>query len=297
MSKIAFGEGGCEKTRRYLDSYVSSELSIETTHEMVRHLSGCPMCAAEVDARSRLRSRLRVAFKAQPVPPQSAARMRELLRASESRNWFGMFWPLCALAVSAAILVAAAGWFPLSHYVTLPALANRKAQDVFIKQVADHLSVVMRVGLRDHVHCSIFRKYPDHPPPAVEMEKQLGADYAGLLPIVKVAVPEGYRIIMAHQCGYQGRKYIHVTLSNGDHLISLVISKKYPGEAMSGLHPAVEPSGVSVYQYPAERYEVAGFETDRFLAFVVSDLGGQTNLQMAVNMAPGVHAFLAHLPA
>jgi hypothetical protein len=76
----------------------------------------------------------------------------------------------------------------------------------------------------------------------------------------------------------------------------LVISKEYPGEAMTGLRPTMEPSGVSVYQYPAERYEVAGFETDRFLAFVVSDLGGKTNLQMAVNMAPGVHAFLSHLP-
>jgi hypothetical protein len=80
-------------------------------------------------------------------------------------------------------------------------------------------------------------------------------------------------------------------------MISLVISKKYPGEAMSGMRPTLQQSGVSVYQYPAERYEVAGFETDRFLAFVVSDLGGETNLQVATEMAPAVHAFLTHVPA
>jgi hypothetical protein len=38
---------------------------------------------------------------------------------------------------------------------------------------------------------------------------------------------------------------------------------------------------------------VAGFETDQFLAYVVSDLGAKQNLQIADNLAPSVQQFLA----
>ena len=52
MNRIQFGEGGCEKTRKYLDAYVSNELMVETNHEVLRHIEGCPSCAAEVDTRA-----------------------------------------------------------------------------------------------------------------------------------------------------------------------------------------------------------------------------------------------------
>jgi len=58
MNRIQFGEGGCEKTRKYLDSYISNELMVETNHEVLRHLESCQPCAAELDARTRLRTRL-----------------------------------------------------------------------------------------------------------------------------------------------------------------------------------------------------------------------------------------------
>ena len=47
MNRIQFGEGGCEKMRKYLDAYISNELMVETNHEGLRHIEGCPACAAE----------------------------------------------------------------------------------------------------------------------------------------------------------------------------------------------------------------------------------------------------------
>ena len=68
MNRIQFGQGGCEKTRKYLDAYVSNELTVETNHEVLRHLEGCPACAVDVDTRTRLRSRLKAAVNAQSQP-------------------------------------------------------------------------------------------------------------------------------------------------------------------------------------------------------------------------------------
>jgi hypothetical protein len=42
---------------------------------------------------------------------------------------------------------------------------------------------------------------------------------------------------------------------------------------------------------------VAGFDAGNFLAYVVSDLRGKTNLQIAANLAPGVREFLMKTPA
>ena len=87
MSRMQFGEGGCEKTRKYLDAYISNELTVETNYEVLRHIEGCPACAAEVDACARLRSRLKAAVNAQSVPPELQVRIREQTRTSRSENW------------------------------------------------------------------------------------------------------------------------------------------------------------------------------------------------------------------
>jgi hypothetical protein len=69
----------------------------------------------------------------------------------------------------------------------------------------------LKLGLGDHIHCSVFREYPPNPPTVAQMEEDLGPAFRGVLPLVQSAVPDGYRVIMAHHCGYAGRKYTHLT--------------------------------------------------------------------------------------
>jgi hypothetical protein len=196
----------------------------------------------------------------------------------------------------AALVIAAGLWV---NYSTerLPALADRPGQNTYISRVSANLAAVLKVGLGDHIHCSIFRKYPKDPPPIEKMEGQLGPAYAGLLPVVRRAVPEGYKVIMAHQCGYAGRRFIHLTLEKDGSLLSLVVARKQTGESLDGLSSAAAPSGVRIYQAAADRYQVAGFEAGNFFAYVVSELRNKENLQIAANVAPAVREFLMKTPA
>ena len=291
MNRIQFGEGACEKTRKYLDSYISNELLVETNHEVLRHIENCPSCASEAEARVQLRTRLKAAVNAQSVPPELQARIREKIRNSRSKRWFSAGWGVWALATAAGLAICAGVWWNYSPE-KMPALADRPAQNIYIQKVSASLAAVLKVGLGDHIHCSVFRKYPKDPPAVEKMETDLGPSYKGLLPVVRAAVPDGYRVIMAHQCSYAGRKFVHLTLQKGGDLLSLVIARKQPGESLNGLAPAFQSSGVPIYQSAAQRYQVAGFEAGNFLAYVVSDLRSKTNLQIAASLAPGVREFL-----
>ena len=297
MNIVHFGEGACEKIRRYLDSYVSSELLVETNHEVLRHLENCPSCSAELETRTRLRSRLKAAVQSQAVPPDLQVRVRDRIRARSRRPAWMFGWTRWAAAAAMAVLVVAVGigtWS--SHRLQpLPPLTDRPWQDAYILKISQTITSMLSPGLKDHVHCSIFRKYPKNPPTLEQMAEKMGPSYGGLVQLVKANVPDQYRIVMAHQCGYKGRRYVHLTLHDGDHLISLVIARKQEGETLEKLQPALRPNGIPVYQSAAERFEVAGFETDQYLAFVVSDLRGGRNLQIAGSLAPAVHKFLASL--
>jgi anti-sigma factor (TIGR02949 family) len=297
MNRIQFGQGACEKTRKYLDAYISNELLVETTHEVLRHIENCPDCAAEVDARTRLRTRLKSAVNAQSVPPELQVRIREQVHSRRSGGWLMAGWPRWSAAMAAGLMICAGVWWNRTALEPMPPLSDRPAQNAYISKVSASLSAVLRVGLGDHIHCSIFRKYPQNPPPVEKMEAELGPSYQGLLPVVREAVPEGYRVVMAHQCGYAGRHYIHLTLEkNGDRL-SLVIARKQDGESLAGLSPTADHSGIPIYQSATDRYQVAGFEAGGFLAYVVSDLKAKANLQIAASMAPAVREFLMKTPA
>jgi len=301
MNRIQFGQGGCEKALRYLDAYISNELTVETNHEVLRHLEGCPGCSAELDTRTRLRSRLKTAVKAQSVPPELQVRVREQIRNGRSGSWLSLEWLKTggwrwAGAIAAGLVVAAGLWVNYSAE-RMPALADRPAQNAYITRVSANLAAVLKVGLGDHIHCSIFRKYPKEAPPVEKMEGELGPTYSRLLPVVHAAVPQGYHVIMAHQCSYAGRKFIHLTFEKDGGLLSLVITRKQTGESIEGLAPATQSSGIPIYQSAAGRYQVAGFEPGNYFAYVVSELRSKANLQIAANMAAGVHEFLSKTAA
>ena len=292
MKLVQFGDNACARISRYMDSYINNELLVETNHEVLRHLETCAACTAEVESRTRLKARLKSAVQNQSVPEDLQARVRGALREEGPGSFRWMRW---ASAAAAVLVVAGGLWFEVPRWTrpALPDLADRRGQEVFIQKVSASLSAVLKVGLGDHIHCAIFRKYPKNPPSVDEMAQKLGPAYQELVPLVKARVPEGYRIILAHQCGYQGRRFIHLTLSNGSNLLSLVITRKQPGESMQELTVSDHASNVPVYQAAAQGYDVAGFETDQFLAYVVSDLGARQNLQIAYALVPSVHQFLA----
>jgi hypothetical protein len=289
MNRVSFGES-CERTRKYLDSYISNELLVETNHEVLRHLESCAECSAEADARSQLRARVKSAVRSQAVPAELPVLIRRSIEARQSKP-LAAKWAGWSLAAAASLALFAVVWVN-GRPEKIPDGADRAGQNTYIQKVSSRLAAILKVGLRDHIHCAVFRKYPKNPPSIEKMEKELGPSYQGLLPVVRAAVPDGYQIVLAHQCDFARRQYVHLTLSNGDKLLSLVIARKQDGETFDELAPAAGPSGIPVYQSGADRYQVAAFDAGNFLAYVISDLKGKANLQVASTLAPGVREFL-----
>jgi anti-sigma factor RsiW len=291
MNRVSFGEGACERTRKYLDSYISNELLVETNYEVLRHLEGCPACTAEAASISRLRTRLKSAVDSQPVPPDLAARVRGGIRREESRTVFGIGWNRWGMALAACACLAVAVWLnPVRDRI--PDLPDRPSQNTYIQKVSATVAAVLRVGLGDHIHCAVFRQGPRTTEPVAQMETDLGPQFKGLLQVVNAAIPQGYRLVTGHQCSYLGRKFVHLTLEKDGNLLSLVIARKQDGETLAGLAPAKQGSGVVMYQSGAGPFRVAAFDAGNFLAYVVSDLKAKANLQVASALAPGVREFL-----
>ena len=289
MKTITFGKGACEKIRQYLDSYISGELLVETNHEVLEHLEQCLACSQEMEARMRVRTSLRNAVRGEVVPADLEQKVRRKIHASQPvRLWIAGFSLRWMSAVAALVLLSVGAGI---------VLRQRQTQNAYIAAVAERLPGILRVGLRDHIHCAVFRKYPKDPPTLAQMGESLGPQYAGLVPFVKQKLPDAYQIILAHQCSYQGRHYIHVVLKGPSSLGSLVITQKNSGESMQNfqLAPVLHAAGVPLYRGGAEQFQVAAFETPAYLAFFVSNLPAENNLQLASALAPGVHGFLSSL--
>ena len=125
----------------------------------------------------------------------------------------------------------------------------------------------------------------------------MGERFQGLAELVKDQVPTGFKIVQSHKCKFQGRTFMHVALTDGPKLMSLVIAAKLEGEKLNsaGVQTALANSGLPLYAAGVQRFEIAAFETREFVAYVVSDLDRPRNLSVTAGLAPAVTAYLDRL--
>jgi hypothetical protein len=231
--------------------------------------------------------RLRSAVRSVVAPPGLETRIRGQIRQPRSHPaWGRHFFP-----VAAALMMTVGGVvaYQLGHLRMTAA-----SQDSYIASLSTRVARVMQVGLADHVHCAVFRKFPKTPPAVKEMAEKLGPEFEPLLPIVKERVPADLKIVLAHTCGYKGRRYVHLALHGDSRLVSLVIARKREGESFTkeSLLPVLSESGIPMYQTGVQRFEITGFESKEHLVYVVSDLSEAENLQIATRLAPAVRDLL-----
>jgi anti-sigma factor (TIGR02949 family) len=266
----------CERVRGHLDAYLSRELAEEAGREVKGHLDSCPQCAAELDTRARVRAQLQAAVRATPVPLDLEAKVRRTVRRTVSapRPRTGLW------AVAAAALV-----------IVCVALVSRlrvetNPEEAILRKTSGRLAAVLNVGLRDHLHCAVFRKYSRQPVPARQMAADLGPSFAGLVPLVQAKLTGDFHIVQAHHCDAGGRQYTHFILAGGaggGKIVSLILTRRQPGESLSG----------GIHQAGVDRFQVVEFESHDYLAYVISDLDAQQNLQLAANLAPTLREYLA----
>jgi len=218
-----------------------------------------------------LRQRLKTAVDATPVPAGLQMRVQSRLALQlksqlESKTPRGLFFAVPAIAACALLVtVYLKGYLPVAF----------GQQASYFASVSAGLPNVIKVGLGDHIHCAVFRKYPKTPP-----VNAVGSEYADLVPVVKSHIPPGYTMKLAHECHYLGRRFIHIVVGNGQYLASLVITAKRENE---GLPPG---------EATAARFRISAFESGNYLVYFISDMPAARNAELLAAMATQVKAVL-----
>ena len=286
MKVIKFGQGECKTIKSYMDSYMNNELLVETNHEVLKHLETCKDCAAELESRLRVKRVLQRAVKQDVAPDSLQYRIQREIRKQQPTP--GYQWRNWLLAAAAMLIVALGSWsvFQAVQSNQTKTLALAQQQNV----------EVLTVGLNNHLHCAVDWQFADRHFTDEEMNMKLGAEFIGLVSLVKDKVPNGFEVVVGHRCSFKKREYIHLILKNQNKVMSLVLTRKN-GEAFANaaIGNVIEASGIPVRAERLQDYEVTGFETRDYFAFVVSNLDKQESALVATSLAPAVRDYLVKL--
>jgi anti-sigma factor RsiW len=235
----------CRDARELLDSFLAQELLVETNHEVLRHVSGCPDCQADLDTRARLRSGLKQAFARSAelqVRPEFVDEMATRLRSGafkDRRSW--QAWPLLAAAASVILVVAVGAYFLRDHVLETAALAAG-----------------------DHQNCAVKFGLAEKPISLQEAAARYDPAYDRLrtVPPNEVATAAGtLHVVDRHSCVFQNRRFGHVVLRLDQHLVSLLMTRDDSARA-AGLQQLPPVNGLSI----------ASFRTPDHVIYIVSDL-------------------------
>lgn len=282
-----------------LDAWLSNELA-EPDRSFVRsHLDDCARCREELDSRTRLRDALRGAVSRQNVPDGLNDLLRAATVAAPGKIFDLRSRSLWKYAVAAMVLIAL-GWgtFRLTRSdrsqiarVDTPGVSDTIARHNH-QQAMNDAALILHAGMLDHDRCAIGYHGNDHFT-FEQMAREMGPEFIDLVPLLDSSVA-GYKVTVGHRCSFGGRDFVHMILRKGPTVLSVAITPRKGDEGFpkDRLIIALESSGIPLYQQKLERYQVAGFQTDRFLVFVISDLTPEENISITSNIAPHVAKLL-----
>lgn len=266
---IIEGHRNCTRVRPLLDSYLSSELLIETNQEILEHLQGCSECSSFLRSRGQVREVLRRAQAGVEVPGELRIRIQNSIRGVETMRPRPSGWPMMSLIAAGLALVLATG--------------------ILMRMVQSDAARLLLVGWNNHLKCAMAGHYPAEPPSDEKMASVLGTEYEGLVELSRARMP-GFRVRQGHRCTMDGRRFAHVILQKDDVLLSVSVVKKAEGENFPRhrwLQKARDLDSTQV-----NGVEVTGWETGDHLVFVSSNQPRGENMRIAEGMAPGIREML-----
>lgn len=234
-------------------------------------------------------ARLKAAVNSVEMPPFLEARIRHQIQVAGSAPLQKRWGALVSAALATAALAGLIITYQLGYL-----RQTTGDQESFIVSVSSQVATLMRVGLGDHLHCAFFRVFPQQASAAEEMASDLGPAYKDLVPVVQRYVPAAYKLVSGHQCRFDGRQFVHLTMKHDAQVLSLVVALKNAGESfqIEGILPELVQSGIPVYSRGAERFQIAAIETSKHLVYFVSPLSGKQNTELLRAMAPALKKLL-----
>jgi len=281
MNVLNFNSEQCGRIRRHLDAYLSNELLVETTSDVLRHLESCEACSRELEARTRVRDALRRVAVSQ-IPPEELRQSIQRQLRKRQPGFLGGSRRLAWAVALAGVIVVVLGGIATEQWIRV--LRGRRI-----------VASVLALGVSDHLQCAIKgHNYPNIANPPEQLRQKLGPQYAGLLEVVQQKLP-GFEVLEAHICSVQGspRKYVHFIARGRGTILSVILTRSEGEHLPNGIGFRSGASGsVNLYEAHLEGMNVAGFESKGYFGFVVSDLSQDTMVQIASELAPPLKAAL-----
>jgi anti-sigma factor (TIGR02949 family) len=281
MNVLNFDSKQCERIRRHIDAYLSNELLVETTSDVLRHLESCEACSRELETRVRIRDALRKAAASQIPPEELRQSIRRRLRDVQVGFWVGSRRLTWAVALAGLVVIILVG---IATERWIRVLEGRRI-----------VAAVLALGVSDHLQCAIKgHNYPEIANPPEVLRQKLGPQYAGALEVVQQSLP-GFEVLEAHICSVQGspRKYVHFITRGHGTILSVIVTRREREQLPQRVPFQSRVAGtVNLYEAHLEGMNVAGFESKAYLGFVVSDLDRDTIVQIASELAPPLKAAL-----
>jgi anti-sigma factor (TIGR02949 family) len=281
MNVLNFDSKQCERTRQHLDAYLSNELLVETTTEVLQHLASCEGCSRELAARTRVREALRRAALGVSPPEELRSSIARRIRTLQPGFREG-FLGLRPVVVVAVVVVIMLGILAAQQWIRI--VRGRRV-----------VASVLALGVSDHVQCALKgHNYPNIPNPPERLREKLGPQYSGLLEVVQQNLP-GFEILEAHICSLPGnpRKYVHFITRGRGTILSVILTRSGGERLPDGIgFRSSRSGGINLYQAHLEGMNAAAFESKEYWGFVVSDLSQNATLQIARELAPPLKAAL-----
>jgi len=256
----------CRDVRELADSFLSEQLLVETTHDILRHLSQCPSCRTEIDSRRRLRTALRGAFERSPdlrASPEFLASVGRHIREHQpSRSRRALRWSLRPMMALAATLLL----------VTAVAFGGREWLGASL----------LHAALGDHQNCAIRFRLKEKPISLEEAAQRFEPAYRALVAFAPspARLSNGeLTVLERHSCVYDGRRFAHIVLRYRGTLVSVLVTPDRLARVPS--------------EFTGDGARVSSFRAGRFAAFVVSSASETETREIAAALAGPVKSALA----
>lgn len=285
-------EYACTRVLRLLDSYLASELSVETNHEILDHVERCPSCTEELRAREKLRDAVRRAGArlASDPSPELEAKVRALIaRAPPPRRL-----PQAPFALVAAALLCGVAALVMSSRGLLRQGGGGNGS--ILSRNVD--LAAFHAAARTQKSCALRVEWKRGEASVQALSSALGMPFAAALAPIADRLP-GYEIVAAHRCAHGGREVVHLVLakrgeSGPGSIASVIVMPKrgaLPPAPMLAEERVVKDGREVRYALTGraeEGFEVVGLETDGSALFVVSSRGKRENLDLSRAVLPAL---------
>lgn len=245
--------GECRQVRELIDSYISGELTVESNHDVLRHLERCDACRSELERRERTGALLIESFGAAPDADALASRIAQAIDREQHR--WGSVARYGAIAAALVLAVGAAVWF--SRPVDAAAFDD---------------------SVDDHIACALTYP-PTSTYDAAHAARNLDPAYRPIVDAVSHQAGE-YRLIDAHMCPYEGRNYAHLVYRGDGRMLSV-----FTETALRGRLPLTHES-------PRKGFVTEGTAADGHHVFVVSDSQAGVSREVVEGLMRSTLAFV-----